>query len=146
MFLKKYFLYLILITGLLACNKAEQRDKILQGSWTLKKVTVFDYDGLSYSSDTSCVGELVLNRELDTSFLFHFSYSIYPAFSDSTFTKGRYLLKDDAEYFSHEILTTTNPSPVPGNHSRILFLSNEFFKWEYITPSGIRYHLIFQKQ
>jgi hypothetical protein len=147
MFLKKNVLPLIVILSLLlSCSKSVQRDKVLQGSWDLKKVTVYDYDGLSYSTDTSCIGELVFNKELDTTFLFNLSYSIFPSFSDSTIAKGRYILKDDAEYFSHDFLTVTNPNPIPGTHSRILFLSNEYFKWEYITASGIRYHLIFKKK
>jgi len=43
-------------------------------------------------------------------------------------------------------LSVTNPNPIPGNHSRILFLSDTYFKWEYITSLGIRYHLIFEKK
>jgi hypothetical protein len=144
MFLIKYFIPLLFL-GLLSCNKAIQRDKILQGTWNLKKVTVFDYDGLSYTTDTSCVGELILNKELDTSFKFSLNYSILPVFEDSSLAKGRYVLKDDAEYFSHEYLSATNLNPLPGNHSRILFLSDDYFKWEYIATSGIRYHLIFEK-
>jgi hypothetical protein len=139
------FLFLICLT-IFSCKKAVQRDKLLQGSWKLKKVTVFDYDGLSYSTDTSCVGELILNNEIDTSFKFLLNYSIFPSFADSTLSKGRYVLKDDAEYFSHEYLSATNLNPLPGNHSRILFLSDDYFKWEYISSVGIRYHLIFEKK
>ena len=139
------FLFLICLT-IFSCKKSVQRDKILQGSWNLKKVTVFDYDGLSYSTDTSCVGELILNKELDTSFKFSLKYSIFPSFADSSLAKGRYVLKDDAEYFNHDYLFVTNLNPIPGNHSRILFLSDDYFKWEYITTAGIRYHLIFEKK
>ena len=146
MFLKKCIFLVILIVSLLSCNKAVQRDKVLQGTWNLKKVTVFDYDGLSYTTDTSCVGELIFNKEIDTSFKFSLNYSILPSFLDSTLAKGRYVLKDDAEYFSHEYLSATNPNPLPGNHSRILFLSDDYFKWEYISGVGIRYHLIFEKK
>ena len=145
MFLKKCIFLVILIVSLLSCNKAVQRDKVLQGTWKLKKVTVFDYDGLSYTTDTSCVGELVFNKEIDTSFKFSLNYSILPVFEDSSMAKGRYVLKDDAEYFSHEYLSATNFNPLPGNHSRILFLSDDYFKWEYISSVGIRYHLIFEK-
>lgn len=139
------FLFLICLT-IFSCKKAVQRDKLLQGSWNLKKVTFFDYDGLSYSTDTSCVGELIFNNEIDTSFKFSLNYSILPVYEDSTVAKGKYILKDDAEYFSHDFLTASNPNPIPGSHSRILFLSNDYFKWEYITSAGIRYHLIFEKK
>jgi hypothetical protein len=146
MFLKRCFLLFVLFASLISCNKTVQRDKLLQGSWNLKKVTVYDYDGLSYSTDTSCVGELIIDKELDTSFLLNFSYSIFPTFSGTTSAKGRYLLKDDAEYFSHEFLTVTNPNLIPGSHSRVLFLSNDYFKWEFFTTPGIRYQLIFEKK
>ena len=146
MFLKKCIFLVILIVSLLSCNKAVQRDTVLQGTWNIKKVTVFDYDGLSYTTDTSCVGELVFNKEIDTSFKFSLNYSILPVFADSSLAKGRYVLKDDAEYFSHEYLSATNLNPLPGNHSRILFLSDDYFKWEYISSVGIRYHLIFEKK
>ena len=145
MSLKRYIVLIFISLTVFSCKKSVQSDKILQGSWNLKKVTVFDYDGLSYSTDTSCVGELILNNEIDTSFKFLLNYSIFPSFADSTLSKGRYVLKDDAEYFTHEYLLATNLNPLPGNHSRILFLSDEYFKWEYIANSGIRYHLIFEK-
>jgi hypothetical protein len=89
---------------------------------------------------------LIFDREKDTSFKFNLNYSIIPVFADSTLANGKYLLKDDAEYFSHEFLSVTNPNPIPGSHSRILFLSDTYFKWEYITSLGIRYHLIFEKK
>lgn len=146
MSLKRYIFLIFISITVFSCKKSVQRDKILQGSWNLKKVTVFDYDGLSYSTDTSCVGELILNNEIDTSFKFSLNYSIFPSFTDSTLARGRYDLKDDAEYFTHEYLLATNLNPLPGNHSRILFLSDEYFKWEYIANSGIRYHLIFEKK
>lgn len=143
----KGFIALLLISLIVfSCKKNVQRDKLLQGSWNLKKVTVFDFDGLSYSTDTSCLGELILNKELDTSFKFSLKYSIFPSFADSSFAKGRYILKDDAEYFTHYYLFATNLNLLPGNHSRILFLSDEYFKWEFITTEGIRYHLIFEKK
>lgn len=146
MSLKGFIVLLLISLIVFSCKKNVQRDKLLQGSWNLKKVTVFDYDGLSYSTDTSCLGELILNKELDTSFKFSLKYSIFPSFADSSFAKGRYILKDDAEYFTHDYLFATNLNLLPGNHSRILFLSDEYFKWEFITIEGIRYHLIFEKK
>jgi len=146
MYLKKCVFLLLLLLSITSCKKAVQKDNLLQGTWDLKKVTLFDYDGLSYSTDTSCIGSLVFDREKDTSFKFNLNYSIIPVFADSTLANGKYLLKDDAEYFSHEFLSVTNPNPIPGSHSRILFLSDTYFKWEYITSLGIRYHLIFEKK
>jgi len=146
MFLKNCILCNILLLALLSCNKTVQRDKFLQGSWNLTKVTIFDYDGLSYSTDTSCSGQVSFNKELDTSFTLDFSYSIYPLFIGVTTAKGRYILKDDAEYLSHEILTVSNLDLIPADHSRILFLTKDYFKWEFISSLGIRYHLTFQKK
>jgi hypothetical protein len=146
MFLKNTFFILVISLSLFSCKKAVKKDNLLQGTWDLKKVTLFDYDGLSYSTDTSCTGNLIVDRDVDTSFKFNLNYSILPVFADSTVASGKYLLKDDAEYFTHDFLTVTNPNPIPGSHSRILFLSNDYFKWEYITSAGIRYHLIFEKK
>jgi hypothetical protein len=139
--------YLILVLYLcISCSKQEQRDRLLQGNWKLNKVTVFDYDGISYSSDSTCQGILEINNQLDTSFLMNLSYSISSVFSDTSFAKGKYTLDNKGEFFTHNFYTTSNDISLPANYSRILFLSDKYFKWEFINPLGRRYHLIFEKQ
>jgi hypothetical protein len=139
-------LFFILIAAVFtSCKKDTQRDKLLQGNWKLNKITVFDYDGISYSTDTTCSGSLAVNKDLDTSFDFNLAFAISSVFSDTTIAKGKYTLQEDGEYFSHNFLSVTNNNPIPGSYSRILFLTDKFFKWEYISYSGIRYHLIFEK-
>lgn len=146
MYLRILILFFILTAAILtSCKKATQRDKLLQGNWKLNKITVFDYDGISYSTDTTCSGSLAVNKDLDTSFDFNLAYSISTIFSDTTIAKGKYSLKEDGEYITHDFLSITNSNPIPGSYSRILFLSDSYFKWEYINNSGIRYHLIFEK-
>jgi hypothetical protein len=138
-----FFLTLLFITS---CNKGVKKENELQGEWNLTKITVFDYDGLSYSSDTTCTGSLVLNKELDTSFRFDLAYSITTNFSDTTLAKGKYELQPDGEYLQHTYLSVTNDQIIPVNQSRILFLSDAYLKWEFIAASGLKYHLIFSKK
>jgi hypothetical protein len=137
--------FILSAANLTSCKKATQRDKLLQGNWKLNKITVFDYDGISYSTDTTCSGSLAVNKDLDTSFDFNLAFAVSSVFSDTTIAKGKYSLLEDGEYFTHNFLSVTNNNPIPGSYSRILFLTDKFFKWEYISYSGIRYHLIFEK-
>jgi hypothetical protein len=140
-------LYYLLVGFLFfSCNKQEQRDKLLQGEWKLNKITVFDYDGISYSTDSTCVGDLKIDNKLDTSFLLNLSYSISSTFSDTTLATGKYTLENQGEFFIHNFYTGLNNITLPSNYSRILFLSEQYFKWEFINPIGRRYHLIFEKK
>jgi len=143
--MKKYYLLLILYVTF-SCSKQEQRDKLLQGEWKLNKITVFDYDGISYSTDSTCKGNLYVNNQIDTSFQIDIIYRISSAFSDTNFAKGKYLLDTKGEFFTHNFYITSNNITLPANYSRILFLSDRFFKWEFINSLGRKYHLIYEKK
>lgn len=142
----KTFNFLLALFLLFSCNKQEQRNKLLQGEWKLNKITVFDFDGISYSTDSTCQGDLNIDNKLDTSFLLNLSYSISSAFSDTTLAKGKYTLDNKGEFFTHNFYTTSNNTSLPASYSRILFLSDRYFKWEFINSLGRRYHLIFEKR
>jgi hypothetical protein len=144
--MKKIAYFFLTLFFIASCNKAIKKENELQGEWSLTKITVFDYDGLSYSTDTSCVGELVINKELDTSFRLNLAYSITTNFSDTTLAKGKYELQPDGEYVHHTYFAVTNNQIIPVNQSRILFLSDAYLKWEFIAASGLKYHLIFSKK
>ena len=144
--MKSVLIYLLIVVFLTACNKVVKKDKQLQGEWKLSKITVFDYDGLSYSTDTSCSGSLLINKELDTSFRLSLAYSITTNFSDTTLAKGKYELQPDGEYVHHTYFAVTNNQIIPVNQSRILFLSDAYLKWEFITVSGLKYQLVFSKK
>ena len=93
--MKSVLIYLLIVVFFTACNKVVKKDKQLQGEWKLSKITIFDYDGISYSTDTSCVGDLIVNKELDTSFRLNLAFAIAPNFADTTSAKGKYDLQSD---------------------------------------------------
>lgn len=144
--MKSIFISLLMFFLFTACNKVKKKENELQGEWKLSKITVFDYDGLSYSTDTSCSGSLLINKELDTSFRLSLAYSITTNFSDTTLAKGKYELQPDGEYVHHTYFAVTNNQIIPVNQSRILFLSDAYLKWEFITASGLKYQLVFSKK
>jgi len=144
--MKKIACFFLTLFFIVSCNKAIKKENELQGEWNLTKITVFDYDGLSYSTDSSCSGSLLINKELDTSFRFDLAYSITTNFSDTTLAKGKYELQPDGEYVHHSYFTVTNNQIIPVNQSRILFLSDAFLKLEFIAASGLKYQLIFSKK
>jgi len=144
--MKSVFISLLMFFLFTACNKVKKKENELQGEWKLTKITVFDYDGLSYATDTSCVGELVINKELDTSFRLSLAYFISTNFSDTTSAKGKYDLQPDGEYLNHTFLSLTNNQSIPVTKSRILFLSDAYLKWEFIAGSGLKYQLVFSKK
>lgn len=140
-------LYVIVIAVFfISCNKEVRNDKLLQGEWILTKLTIYDYDGLSYSTDTTCQGDLVVNNAIDSSFKLNLAYTISTNFSDTTIALGKYNLQADGEYLNHTYFSVTNNQIIPANQSRILFLSNAYLKWEYITPPGLKYQLVFRRK
>jgi hypothetical protein len=144
--MKSVLIYLLIVVFFTACNKVVKKDKQLQGEWKLSKITIFDYDGISYSTDTSCVGDLIVNKELDTSFRLNLAFAIAPNFADTTSAKGKYDLQSDGEYLNHTFFSVTNNQSIPVTRSRILFLSDAYLKWEFINASGLKHQMIFSKK
>jgi hypothetical protein len=144
--MKRVLFYSLVFFFFTACNKSIKKDKLLQGEWKLSKITIFDYDGISYSTDTSCVGDLIVNKELDTSFRLNLAFAISSNFTDTTSVKGKYDLQSGGEYLNHTFLSVTNSQSIPVNQSRILFLSDAYLKWEFMNASGLKHQLIFSKK
>ena len=144
--MKKIVYFFLTLFFIASCNKVVKKENELQGEWNLTKITVFDYDGLSYSTDTSCSGSLLINKELDTSFRLSLAYFISTNFSDTTSAKGKYDLQPDGEYLNHTFLSLTNNQSIPVTKSRILFLSDAYLKWEFIAGSGLKYQMVFSKK